>query len=122
MSDRTWLFGRRQRRLSSSRRDSKAAISALLLSLPQREPVYFARVQSALIQLDRESGQYKKWANEITWITAERMRAGQPLGKESLRSAGVACMKASGREETGGYGKLCNESKLARVGREPKNR
>jgi len=64
----------------------------------------------------------EKWANEITWMTAERIRFGQPLDKGSLRSAGMACRKASGREETGGYGKFNNDSKLAVLGREPKNR
>jgi hypothetical protein len=38
----------------------------------------------------------EKWANEITWMTADRIRSGQPLGKRSLKSAATARMKASG--------------------------
>ena len=39
----------------------------------------------------------EKWAKEMAWITAERTRLGQPLGRGILGGGGEPAMSASGK-------------------------
>jgi hypothetical protein len=40
----------------------------------------------------------EKWAREMAWITADRTRLGQPLGRGILGGGGELAMGASGKE------------------------